>query len=615
MHSFDFVKGRVKTPHSPNRTETPKSGSISRSNTNTTNNVELPEINLSNISTANKKKYEIDFIGTGTCISVHNILQKRCVEPIKRTEAQLSARGLKHRSLEFFERDVISSTNYIHNQLRLGTRDTKANQLGGIQLLNVYFQRALGNERLGNVDKALQDYTTCIHMNDNYAPAYFNRSALLDAKGDIDGAAKDLLKAVTLDPGNLTYRTNRAIILRRRGEYKEAIKDTVLCKAIRDHPSLANEIETNNGNFAIDADQLTEETIIPEDPIIATLSLPKSQRNNVDCVCDFLRVSVKFFAGFKDDPIILEKIAKRLDLNYYVKGDFIFEEGDVGLRFYVIFDGEIAIVKTKKNSDNQTIIVKHLVTIVRGGTFGETALAKRGGLRSAAAVAVGKVTLLSLNVDDYNSIVTQYKTLLRNEIKIVLSSSAAFLDWDQDRIESLANEAVVLNYTANQVLMKAGEPSKKLYIIKHGVAQILKAVHHPLKNLSEHDKPRYDATGIETPGLWIIEKNWKDRMNTFDKAPIITTDNDGNENIPIQSDMVPFVVGVLGSGQVFGELAILDPEKSCPVSVVSCTNIELYSFDSDLLISLGARFNGNTINSLNESMNLCNVCFFFFFFI
>jgi len=618
MHTIEYVDERVKTPESPvkrssnksdfpSRSGTPNSTSSGRSTPLTlsrpsskrdVNNIRhAPGINI--LPDINKKKYDIDFIGTGTAINIHNILQRRSVEPVRRAEAQLSARGLKHRTSEYFERDVVASTNFIHNQLRLGARDSKDGMVSGQQLLNVYFQRALGHERLGNTEKALQDYSTVIKMRSDYAPAYFNRSSLLDSRGDLDGAARDLLKAVTLDPNNITYRTNRAVLLRRRGDYKEAIKETVLCRAMRENPNKV-------GELADGEQHASEVSVIPEDPVIAILSAPHKERKNVDAVSDFLRASVKFFAGFKDDPVILEKISKRLDLSYYSKGDFVFKTGDLGDRFYVVFDGECQIVLTKENSEKQHIVLKHLVTIVRGGTFGETALAKQGGLRSAAAMAAGKVTLLSLHVDDYNSIVSQYKAILRNEIKIVLASSAAFLDWEADRIEALANEAVVMNFTANQTLVRAGEPSKKLYIIKHGVAQIIKSVHHPLRFNAVNERPRYDATGVETPGLWILDKNWKDRMNTFDKAPAPGADGEVDVTAG-DPNMEPFTVGVLGSGQVFGELAILDPEKLCPVSVVSCTNMELYCFDSDLLISLGARFNGTTINALNESMNLCNV--------
>jgi CRP-like cAMP-binding protein len=63
-------------------------------------------------------------------------------------------------------------------------------------------------------------------------------------------------------------------------------------------------------------------------------------------------------------------------------------------------------------------------------------------------------------------------------------------------------------------------------------------------------------------------------------------------------------VGILGSGQVFGELAVLDPEQASPVTAISCTAVELYCFESDVLLGLGVRFNNTTMNALNESLNL-----------
>ena len=175
-------------------------------------NLKAPKLPKLASNKTKKKDYDIDFVGTGTKTSLHNILQRRNVEPIKKFDAQLSARGLKHRSSEYFEKDVNSTTNFIQNQLRLGMRDTQAGLVSSEALLNVYFQRALGYERLGSIDKAIADYTTCIRLDKEYAPAYHNRASLLDNKGNIEGAAKDLLKAVTLDPANIIYRTNRSII-------------------------------------------------------------------------------------------------------------------------------------------------------------------------------------------------------------------------------------------------------------------------------------------------------------------------------------------------------------------------------------------------------------------
>ena len=36
-----------------------------------------------------EKEYDIDFVGTGTDIHLHNIMQRRNVEPVKRVEGNL----------------------------------------------------------------------------------------------------------------------------------------------------------------------------------------------------------------------------------------------------------------------------------------------------------------------------------------------------------------------------------------------------------------------------------------------------------------------------------------------------------------------------------------------
>jgi hypothetical protein len=57
---------------------------------------------------------------------------------------------------------------------------------------------------------------------------------------------------------------------------------------------------------------------------------------------------------------------------------------------------------------------------------------------------------------------------------------------------------------------------------------------------------------------------------------------------------------------VFGELAVLSPGSPSPTTAITFTNVEVYKFESDLLLSLGAKFNSSTVNVLNESLNLYN---------
>lgn len=152
----------------------------------------------------------------------------------------------------------------------------------------------------------------------------------------------------------------------------------------------------------------------------------------------------------------------------------------------------------------------------------------------------------------------------------------------------------------------------------------------------------------ETPGLWIVNKGWTTHLDEqamrehtqfvldqrsrqhVSQHPSDDTATHANRtsgvptaaatvchsNVPINSatglpvldaaelDLVELAVGILGSGQVFGELAVLDPTQTSPVSAVASTAVELYCFESDVLAALGARFYGGTMRALLESIAL-----------
>ena len=67
-----------------------------------------------------------------------------------------------------------------------------------------------------------------------------------------------------------------------------------------------------------------------------------------------------------------------------------------------------------------------------------------------------------------------------------------------------------------------------------------------------------------------------------------------------------FALGVLASGQFYGELAVLDPDQNSPVTVISNTNLEVFAVKKDDLLGLGARFNTHMLNCLNTSMTMYN---------
>lgn len=465
------------------------------------------------------------------------------------------------------------------------------------------------------VDRAIADYGVCIIIDASHAPSYFNRAGLFHMQGRSDLALLDLEKAITLDPSNTTYRSNRALVLRSQGSYLEAIHETVTVRAVEMNPGLRKELQAGN-TLHLDSDLFTG-TRIEEDPIVVAMTIDKEERTQMqlEAITDFLK-TVKFFHAFRHQIDVLSKIASALELQTFSKGEVIFSEGQLGFHFFMVLEGEVSIVKTviqddadddgggggggvgsgggNNNNNNNGKEMVQLVKLFRGHHFGETALEHKG-IRTAGAVATSAVTrLLTLHVDDYQEVTQQFKSVLRVEACHVLTNCPVFADWDAAKIEELASYAEIQMFSANTEILNAGDHVKFLYIIKKGIVKLNKSIDKPsVHRISSLPKLKSTVgVGMEVPGLWVMEKNWRDRLETFD--------HQSNE---VQVD---FTVGVLGSGQVFGELSVLDPEIKCPVSAVSFTPVELYVFESERLKILGARFNSTTMNALNESMNLHN---------
>ena len=82
-----------------------------------------------------------------------------------------------------------------------------------------------------------------------------------------------------------------------------------------------------------------------------------------------------------------------------------------------------------------------------------------------------------------------------------------------------------------------------------------------LDSYNDADGVMYEA---EPPGLWVVQRNWKDLVDHH-----IFEDGEGS---------VEMLVAVLGSGQVFGELAVLDPTGRTPSSAVAVTSVEIKMF-------------------------------------
>jgi CRP/FNR family transcriptional regulator, cyclic AMP receptor protein len=99
----------------------------------------------------------------------------------------------------------------------------------------------------------------------------------------------------------------------------------------------------------------------------------------------------------------------------YIAGEYIFHQGDPGIGFYLIRDGEVII--QRENSETKDLIT--LATFGKGDFFGELALVD-GDTRSASAIAKTEARLAVIFKPDLDEFVQRYP---KKGVKILQSIS------------------------------------------------------------------------------------------------------------------------------------------------------------------------------------------------
>jgi hypothetical protein len=418
-----------------------------------------------------KRLFEIDYVGTGTFqVSQNNLLHQRSLEPFKNSDALLSARGLHHRSKDVFVKEVQNTSSMISSLMRR-EKVSSVKYKPSPQLLTPHFQRALAFERLKQIDKAIEDYTVCLRIDEKCVAAYFNRSGMYKIKGDFVAAIEDMNRAILLEPANVGYREQRSLLYRLSGSYVEAVRETMMSRALQRQPGLALGLEAGAEGVAdlkMDSDLLYASKLL-DDPIVSVLMLEPEDRKDymLDPITDFLR-GLKVFSDFSNREGLL-RVARNIQMVTFAARKFVFKEGEPGLHFYIVLEGEISIVKAKRHRENDLEETYDTVwKCYRGQSFGETALETEGGLRTAGAMASQSSKLLVLHVDEFRAILQSFKSVLKEEVRLILKSTMLFENWSDADIDYLSSQAIVRNYGSNTEIQKAGERVNCLSMIKSG---------------------------------------------------------------------------------------------------------------------------------------------------
>lgn len=113
---------------------------------------------------------------------------------------------------------------------------------------------------------------------------------------------------------------------------------------------------------------------------------------------------VPLFAELPIDEI--EYLAATLRPAVYPADTLLFHEGEVGERFYIVLDGQIAIVKALGTVDERLVGVRG-----QGEFVGEMSLLNQDGLRTASVLVHEQARVLELTRADFDALLYRHPTL------------------------------------------------------------------------------------------------------------------------------------------------------------------------------------------------------------
>ncbi|KAL7684827.1 putative cyclic nucleotide-binding domain-containing protein [Plasmopara halstedii] len=222
---------------------------------------------------------------------------------------------------------------------------------------------------------------------------------------------------------------------------------------------------------------------------------------------------LRFFANL--DAFKLDRLYQSLEfIAYAEKGTFVFHEGDDGDNFFLVFSGQVEVMKKDMVNSAQ---LNHLAYMIPGDTFGEKALMSTTDVRTASVITSSESTeLVVINREVFSDLLKEShnssiphtlevakrfrsnKDLVRNifmrsaaqrsdkELKIAveyLNSVKFFSRFSFEVRKQLCKVLHLISAVTNTVIFSEGQVGRHFYIIFTGCTDV-----------SVHTKNRFDET-------------------------------------------------------------------------------------------------------------------------
>jgi tetratricopeptide (TPR) repeat protein len=98
-------------------------------------------------------------------------------------------------------------------------------ELTSASMATALYNRGTAHQKIGEFDRAIQDYDKALGLNPNHVPSLYNRATVHEETGDYEGAIADYGGVIRQDPAHRYARVNRGNSHQKLGQYDLAIQD------------------------------------------------------------------------------------------------------------------------------------------------------------------------------------------------------------------------------------------------------------------------------------------------------------------------------------------------------------------------------------------------------
>lgn len=213
------------------------------------------------------------------------------------------------------------------------------------------------------------------------------------------------------------------------------------------------------------------------------LEKPMESRDTIDLnlIASYI-INVKFFDSLKDQKSIFKECCKYINYELVTKGEYVFREGEVGDKFYILLKGIAGVIISIKEKDN--VSYKEVLEYTDGSSFGELAL-KDNKPRAASILAKSDCHFAVLDKFNYNRILASILIKKRNELVEFLRSQTFFKTLTKGSVLKLSYCFDERTLKKDQVLYKEGDASEYLYLIRDGQVTLSQTIKIEMINSDE----------------------------------------------------------------------------------------------------------------------------------